>query len=145
VILYNCSKGTRNENNKQTNIKQAYKGRKRLIMTTDRIKVQNMVNSNGNAVKNQFVIFVNDDKVVFQSYETTICIVDYANRNVFLSPEYKHSVTTSRYFNLFCKKYSGILWKFAGNSKALQEAIDIGGFINEANELFYNVIYDYLK
>jgi hypothetical protein len=132
-------------NNKQTNIKQAYKGRKRLIMTTDRIKVQNMVNSNGNAVKNQFVIFVNDDKVVFQSYDTTVCIVDYVNRNVFLSPEYKHSVTTSRYFNLFCKKYSGILWKFAGNSKALQDAIDIGGFINESNELFYNVIYDYLK
>jgi hypothetical protein len=114
-------------------------------MTTDKIKVQNMVNSNGNAVKNQFVIFVNDDKVVFQSYDTTVCIVDYVNRNVFLSPEYKHSVTTSRYFNLFCKKYSGILWKFAGNSKALQEAINIGGFINEANELFYNVIYDYLK
>jgi hypothetical protein len=134
-----------NKNETTNNIKQAYKSGKRLTMYTDKIKVQNMINSNGNAVKNQFVIFVNDDKVVFQSYETTICIIDYANRNVFLSPEYKHSVTTSRYFNLFCKKYSGILWKFAGNSKALQEAINIGGFINEANELFYNVIYDYLK
>lgn len=114
-------------------------------MYFDKIKVQNMINSNGHAVNNQFVIFVNDDKVVFQSYETTICIVDYANRNVFLSPDYKYSVTTTRYFNLFCKKYSGILWKFAGNTKALQEAIDIGGFINEANNLFYNVIYDYIK
>lgn len=133
------------EYNKQTISNKPIKAERGIIMYTDKIKVQNMINSNGNAVKNQFVIFVNDDKVVFQSYDTTICIVDYANRNIFLSPEYKYSVTTSRYFNLFCKKYSGILWKFAGNSKALQEAIDAGGFINEANELFYNVIYDYLK
>jgi hypothetical protein len=68
-----------------------------------------MLNSNGNAVKNQFVIIEDDGSVVFQSYKTRIARIA-KDGTVVLDPEHDCSKTTARYRNLFLKQTSAQVW-----------------------------------
>lgn len=59
-----------------------------------------MKNSNGNVVKNQFIITDSSGDRYFQSYETLIAV--YRNGNLILdSHAENYSNTTSRYLNQF--------------------------------------------
>lgn len=72
------------------------------------IKVRNIAN-------NQYIITDYDnERVIFQSYETTICIVDKDNCIVTVNADYKHSVTTNKYVRKFCDEifysdFSGLM------------------------------------
>ncbi|MFA5382370.1 MAG: hypothetical protein WC356_04330 [Candidatus Micrarchaeia archaeon] len=67
------------------------------------MKVENMTNDRGNAVRNQFVI-TDGDTVVFQSYDTIIVKVVFEDgkRQVYLDEtSWDYSKTTGKYRNLF--------------------------------------------
>ena len=68
-------------------------------------RVTAMLNSNGNAVKNQLVIIEDDGSVVFQSYKTRIARIK-KDGTVVLDPKHDCSKTTTRYRNLFLKQTS---------------------------------------
>ena len=95
------------------------------------MKVQNMTNSRGNKVKNQFII-TTDHGIYFQSYNSTIALVSgpYApnrpvnerlpHQKIMLDEKYwDYSATTGRYRN-----------QFLGETKAeTQKKIDSGEYI----------------
>jgi len=66
------------------------------------VKVAQMLNNQGQAVKNQFYIFDQDNHVVmFQSYNSII-VKKYNNGNVELDKNYwDYSLTTGKYRNVF--------------------------------------------
>lgn len=71
------------------------------------MRVQQMINSRGNKVNNQFVID-NGAILTFQSYSSQIADVDYNNKVVTIYPDYNYSNTTNKYRNLFFEKYAGL-------------------------------------
>jgi hypothetical protein len=81
------------------------------------MKVENMTESNGNKVKNQFIIQT-DDGLYFQSYNSVI--VKKSNGKIYLDAnKWDYSVTTGKYRNIFL-----------GENKAeTQKKIDSGEYI----------------
>lgn len=88
------------------------------------MKVRNMVSSSsGREVANQFII-TGDSKVVFQSYDSTICIIDYNKEgaeHITLGRHWDYSKTTSKYLYQFLREYKGL---YNLNKKAIEEAIN---------------------
>lgn len=68
------------------------------------MKVYNMLSSKGNSVHNQFVIEYSLNKIAFQSYNTLIAVYLHNVDTMYIDKE-KYSCTTSKYLNLFKKKY----------------------------------------
>lgn len=65
------------------------------------MKVENMIGSSGNQVKNQFIITDDSGNRVFQSYESVIAKISNSGE-VTLDPKYwDYSVTTGKYRNIF--------------------------------------------
>lgn len=65
------------------------------------LKVYNMTSEcTGREVANQFVI-ESDNKIVFQSYSSTIVEIDEAEKTVTVHPHWDYSVTTGKYRNQF--------------------------------------------
>ena len=73
------------------------------------MKVRNMVSSrSGNAVANQFVM-VGDNKAVFQSYDSIICVIDYSKEGaerITLGRDWDYSRTTAKYLHQFLREYA---------------------------------------
>ena len=78
------------------------------------MKVSNLYNKNGNKVKNQFVVYDDNNNKFFQSYDSIIVIKEYKperyswnapeehKTNVTLDEYYwNYSRTTSKYRNIF--------------------------------------------
>jgi len=100
-------------------------------MKTINCKVNQLYN------KNQFVIFCKDtenDFITFQSYESTICIIDYENKIIQFWPDYDYSKTTSKHLKLFLRDYLNFHYE---NKKELEKAIK-DWFIKD-----YKVILNY--
>ena len=90
------------------------------------LKVKNMVSaSSGREVANQFVITNYDDfnnTVTFQSYNSTIAIVDFNKQGaerLTLGRHWDYSRTTSKYLYQFLREYFGI----SADKKSLETAI----------------------
>ena len=64
------------------------------------MKVKNMTSAKGNKIANQFII-ESDNFTTFQSYESTIIVIDYNKRIIYVHPNYNYSKTTGKYRNLF--------------------------------------------
>lgn len=62
--------------------------------------VYNMTSKNGNKVANQFII-EDGRRTVFQSYESTIAVIDRDKMVIEIYPDWDYSVTTSKYRNMF--------------------------------------------
>lgn len=73
------------------------------------MKVKNMISArSGREVANQFVIS-GDNKIIFQSYDSTICVIDYNKEGVehiTLGRHWDYSNTTMKYLNQFLYKYA---------------------------------------
>ena len=94
------------------------------------MKVQNMTNSNGNKVANQFIITEHGrgangnfiERRTFQSYESIIVIVtEWEDETVIEldTEDWDYSATTGKYRNLFLGE----------NKKETQKKIDSGEYI----------------
>jgi len=73
------------------------------------MKVRNMENTNGNAIKNQFII-TDLDKITFQSYDTMIIEMDKEEKTIKINRNFSDSATTNKYAcrfmsNLFGKTF----------------------------------------
>lgn len=91
------------------------------------MKIRNLTNTNGNAVKNQFVI-ENRNTVSFQSYESLICKIDHSggmgfSKVVTFGKDWNFSKTTSKHLFAFLTQ-QGL--EILANKKTIEEAIDRG-------------------
>lgn len=64
------------------------------------MKVENIIGSNGNPVRNQFVI-TDGDVRTFQSYGSVICRIDGSGRVTLDERFWDYSQTTGKYRNIF--------------------------------------------
>ena len=62
--------------------------------------VSQLINAQGNAVKNQFIID-NGDVTTFQSYDSKIVEINRKEGIIAFYPDYNFSVTTSKHRNKF--------------------------------------------
>ena len=86
--------------------------------------------------KNQFIIDC-DWKTIFQSYSSTICIIDFDNNTITFWIDFDYSKTTWKYLNLFLIDY---IWLDNCNRKLINKAIK-DWYINNWY-IEYKVIYD---
>jgi hypothetical protein len=95
-------------------------------METTTFKVNQFYN------KNQFVIDW-DWKTIFQSYDSTIAIIDYVNKTITFWIDYDYSKTTSKHLKLFLNDYLSFYYD---SKKELEKSIK-DWFIKD-----FSVIYD---
>lgn len=62
--------------------------------------VYNMTSRNGNKVANQFII-EDGRRTVFQSYSSTIAVIDVETKVIEIHPDWDYSMTTGKYRNMF--------------------------------------------
>ena len=86
--------------------------------------VEQMINNRGNGAMNQFILR-GDNKVIFQSYNSTIAIVDYTTNTITIFPDWDYSVTTGKHRNIFFTDYVYIpdLASKKGIEKALKDGM----------------------
>lgn len=97
------------------------------------MKVQNIISDQGNIIPNQFIITHDETKpyfkrkVTFQSYESTICEIDFETHIVRIGRDWNYSPTTFKYFRKFITTSDGCSCLVSlNNRKAIQKAIDDG-------------------
>ena len=87
------------------------------------MKIMNMNSLRTNKpVANQFV-FIDTDKIVFQSYESVCCIIERTTKGIgriTLGRDWAYSVTTCKYLFAFLREYANMQ---NVNKKALEIAI----------------------
>lgn len=89
------------------------------------MKVEQMINDRGNGAMNQFVLR-DGNKIVFQSYDSTIAEVDHEAKTIVLGKHWDYSVTTNKHRNIFFRDY--VYMPQLATKKALQNAINDGRF-----------------
>ena len=67
--------------------------------------ISNLINKQGNAVKNQFII-TEENKITFQSYNSKI--VETEGTWITFYPDYNYSSTTSKHRNKFLSDVLGV-------------------------------------
>lgn len=86
------------------------------------IKIYNMQNPRtGREIPNQFIIHV-DNKVIFQSYRSTIISIDFDAKVIEVYPDWDYSTTTGKYRNQFLNDY----FYSISNKKSLEKALQVG-------------------
>ena len=82
-----------------------------------------MINDRGNGAMNQFVIYA-DGKIIFQSYNSIIAVVDKTNKTIELGEDWDYSVTTGKHRNIFFRDYANIT--DLASKKGIQDALKNG-------------------
>ena len=80
--------------------------------------ISNLINKQGNAVKNQFII-TEGSKVTFQSYNSKI--IEIEGTWITFYPDYNYSSTTSKHRNKFLSDLLGVEIKTADVERMIQE------------------------
>lgn len=84
--------------------------------------VTNLINSNGRAVANQFVI-TDGAKTTFQSYNSDIVMIDSSKKTLKFGADYKYSRTTMKHRNGFLSSYFGSTVDSKMVDKAVKDGI----------------------
>ena len=94
----------------------------------NKMKVSNLINKNGRAVPNQFVI---EDELVklreLQSYKSRVVSVYREQKEVFLYDDWDYSNTTVRAVNKFLSDELGDMW----NSSKIRKTIAKGSYTDK--------------
>lgn len=93
------------------------------------MKVRNIESTRTNGtIPNQFII-ESDGKIAFQSYQSVIADVDYANARITIGEDYDYSRTTGKYRNTFFEEIGFYeLATLNGIRNAISNgSVDIGG------------------
>ena len=101
-------------------------------MNTFNFRVEQMINNNNNPASNQFVI-KGENKIIFQSYDSIIAVVDYNNKTIELGEDWNYSRTTGKHRNIFFADYVNMsdLATLEGIRKALKNGLCNGWKIFE--------------
>lgn len=105
------------------------------------MKVRNMVSPRtGVEVANQFVI-EGDGTTTFQSYDSTIAVIDWNEHTVKIGEDWNYSNTTGKYRNSFFddNRFSDI--KDTKSMKKIMAEVDKNGFALTYNSLFNDVMF----
>ena len=86
--------------------------------------ISNMNSKRGNPVANQYVISENN-KVTFQSYASTIAIVDYEKKTITIGEDWDYSKTTHKYRNAF---FDGLGFTVLNNTADMRKALNKGKY-----------------
>ena len=86
-------------------------------------RVEQMINDRGNGAMNQFVIYIGNS-IAFQSYDSTIAIVDRDEKTIILFPAWDYSVTTGKHRNIFFRDYANI--PDLASKKGIEDALKNG-------------------
>lgn len=101
------------------------------------MKVRNMESARtGRPVANQFII-EGDGKTIFQSYNSTIAVIDWNEHTVKIGEDWNYSTTTGKYRNSFFYDND---FSDMSNSKGMNQImkkVDNDGFALVTNRLFY--------
>ena len=85
------------------------------------MKVKQLINSNGNATANQFVI-EDGNKTIFQSYNSIICAYDWDEQKLTFGCDWDYSKTTMKHLNTFLGDYIPVaLWGAENIRKAIKK------------------------
>lgn len=91
-----------------------------MIKLLNNIEVYNMETSRGNTAPNQFIINMEGYKV-FQSYNSTIAIVNWSNDSITLGGDWDYSRTTSKYLYNFLRDLGLDVYRKEDILKAIKE------------------------
>lgn len=89
-------------------------------------KVSQLINANGNANANQFIIY-NDGALGFQSYDSLVCVYDEKTNVITFGVDWNYSRTTMKHLNTFLNDYVGCYLKGKEN---ITKAIKKGSYNN---------------
>lgn len=91
-------------------------------MNTFNFRVEQMINNNDNPAANQFII-KGEGKMIFQSYDSIIAVVDYNNKTIELGEDWNYSRTTGKHRNIFFADYANIyaMSTLEGVKKAIKD------------------------
>lgn len=85
--------------------------------------VRNIINNNGNAARNQFVIKT-PKAAYFQSYDSVVCKLD--GIDIILSKDWEYSHTTRKHLYIFLREYG---YNSLCNAKSIRKYIKEGKVI----------------
>ena len=88
------------------------------------MKIENIINNNGNRAANQFVI-KHGDKVYFQSYESVVALWDKGEGRLTVTPRWDFSVTTRKHFYIFLNDYT----RYSGKRDEVLNGIKDGSIV----------------
>lgn len=88
--------------------------------------------------KNQYVLLTGKD-IIFQSYNSTIVIIRYGEL-IYIGTDWDYSKTTSKFRNLFFKKYL----KKLDTTKELKKFINENMIYSTENNGYINKQYEYV-
>ena len=91
--------------------------------------ISQLINTQGNAVKNQFVI-INGDVTTFQSYDSQIVDVNIKESTIVFYPNYNFSVTTSKHRNKFLSDILGVSIDTKTVNKMISDGVYCGYKVN---------------
>lgn len=86
-------------------------------------RVEQMINDRGNGAVNQFIIYA-DGKIIFQSYDSIIAVVNKMDKTIELGADWDYSVTTGKHRNIFFRDYANI--PDLATKKGIQDALKNG-------------------
>ena len=90
-------------------------------------KVENIINNNGNAIPNQFIIYEDNGDITFQSYDSIICQIRGGalgyDKVVVFGSNWDYSTTTSKHRNQFLMD-NGL--SILATTKDIKEALERG-------------------
>lgn len=107
------------------------------------MRVYNMESPrSGKPVANQFII-VDDDKLVFQSYDSMIITWDKAKSIITFGEDWNYSTTTAKYRNEFLKMYFPSLAD-SKKLKMMKEMADAlgGSFDYQVGAFIYTIVFE---
>lgn len=105
------------------------------------MKVYNMESPRtGRPVANQFVIS-GEGKTIFQSYNSTIAVIDWNEKTIKIGDDWNYSTTTGKYRNSFF--YDNDFSDMADTTKIrkVMKKVDEDGFALVTNRLFNDVLF----
>lgn len=105
------------------------------------MRVHNMVSPRtGKEVANQFVI-EGDGTTTFQSYDSTIAVIDWNEHTVKIGEDWNYSNTTSKYRNAFFDNNYFREIKDTNNIKKIMKEVDKNGCALTRNNLYDDVLF----
>lgn len=103
--------------------------------------VKNMVSPRtGVEVANQFII-EGDGKTIFQSYSSTIAVIDWTHKTVQIGEDWNYSNTTGKYRNEFFRAYHFSDMADTTGIKKVMKKVHDNDFALVSNGLYDDVLF----
>jgi len=105
------------------------------------MRVENMVSPRtGREVANQFIISGNGTET-FQSYDSTIAVIDWNEKTVKIGEDWNYSVTTGKYRNAFFEEMNFSDMATTKGIRKVMEEVKKNGCALVQNRLFDDVLF----